>query len=1151
MRQPFVSVTGRPALTTRQPQNTGAMSRIYLHVCWLLLSAFFALQAPLRAQIPAFPGAEGFGAQASGGRGGQVIYVTNLNVSGPGSLQAALNTPGPRYILFKVSGVIPGTVQIPVGGGDFTLAGQTSPGGIIVRGLLAYNDALPTASNIIIRHLRSRIGDTQLYPTPHWLAEDGLTLGGIRNAIIDHCSFAHATDEAVDISRCSRLTIQYCMLSETLGGHAYLGGMLINYSSPQSQLDSLSIHHNLWNRIGGRMPEISCEGGNCAGKTLRLEVSNNLFWDQQIQMYYDPAPPFYVDANLVGNIGQGRAAYGGPLFNYNFLSYGANDLYVSGNSMPAYPSWADYDLFYCCNDFNQYGPNTNQGQANRLSNRHPYPAISYTPTASLRSALTAQVGAFPRDSMDRRLLKYVISNTFDPTPVDQAGANDPFLISNTLSPPQDSDNDGMPDSWELQYGLNPAQQDHNGSQLSVALTGIAGYTNLECYLHLLALSLSNPVASCDPPVSTSLQASQITYQSARLQCLAASFAGYDWRYRLLGAASWTDLPASSAAFYELGGLAASTQYEFQVKVQCGSSWSGWSESVRFLTAAPPCDAPTATQLSVNGLSTVTATLNCSTPAVIAYDWRYRVQGSSNWIDLPAATAPFAQLSGLSPATTYEYQVQVQCGINWSDWSASQFFTTQTPPCTTPSLNQLTVSNITTQTATLHCAMTGVEQYAWRYRLAGTASWTELPPTTVGSRLLSGLSPLSNYEFQVAVQCQSVWTGWSQSQSFSTQGSCTAPAGGQLTANAITTTTASLQCLLAGATAYDWRYRQQGSGGWIELPAGTQSSVGLNGLQPATTYEYQAAVQCGSLWSAWSVSNTFTTLAPPCPPPVIAQLSVSLLTAYTAQLNCSQSGVLAYDWRYRIIGSSQWTILSPTLLPLAAISNLQPTTGYEFQVAVQCGSNQWSSWSASQIFFTPEDQCLPPNFAQMGVTILSPASVRLHAYLSAGINAYDWRYRPTGAAGWTDLPSTTVNHYDLTGLQAGGQYEYQVSVRCGNQWSQWSGTRRFLTPSTLTDQEAGFISQAAGPAQAAASLLLLPVPARQQLELHFHAAEAGSFELQLIDMSGRLLLRQPLGFLAMATQQHSLPLSGLPPGSYLLRLVSEKEILQARFVKVEE
>jgi pectate lyase len=470
--------------------------RIFFMVLILIFSNLLKF-ASLYAQIPAFPGAEGFGAFASGGRGGQVIYVTNLNLSGPGSLQAAINTPGPKYILFKVSGVIQGTVEIPVGGGNFTLAGQTSPNGIILRGLLAYNDENPTAENMVIRHIRSRLGNASLYPPGGWMAEDGLTLGGVRNTIIDHCSFAHATDEAVDISRSSRITIQNCILAETLGSHFDLGGMLINYSSPQSRLDSLSIHHNIWNRIGGRMPEISCESPACQNQTIRIEMSNNLLWDQNIQVWYDPAsggPLFYLDANIVGNVGIGRPTYGGPLFNYNFLEFSQNDLYVQGNFMPAYPNWSDYQLFYCCNDFNQFGPNSNMGTANALDSRHPFPAITYTSQSGLLAYMMAHAGAQPRDSMDRRLMKYVGQQSFDPTPLNLSGANDPFIIQGNAVAPIDTDNDGMPDSWEISYGLNPNFQDHNGTDLSVGFTGMAGYTNLECYLFQLAGDPVTPVA---------------------------------------------------------------------------------------------------------------------------------------------------------------------------------------------------------------------------------------------------------------------------------------------------------------------------------------------------------------------------------------------------------------------------------------------------------------------------------------------------------------------------------------------------------------------------------------------------------------------------------------------------------------------------------
>jgi hypothetical protein len=513
-----------------------------------------------------------------------VLFVTNTNISGPGSLQAALNTPGPRYILFRVGGVIPGTVEVPIGNGNFTLAGQTAPGGIIVRGFSAYNDENPTAENLIIRHLRSRIGDETLYPTSNWIAGDGLTLGGVSRAIIDHCSFAHANDEAIDISRSSKISIQYCMLAETLGGHAYLGGMLINYSAPQSRLDSLSIHHNLWNRVGGRMPELSCESPYCNGKTVRIEYSHNLLWDQQIQVYYDPASGpslFYLHANFIGNLSVARPDYGGPLFNYNFLSFPQNTLFVSDNSMQAYPNWKDYDLFYCCNDFNTEGPNTDPGLATRRTARFDFPPISNTPTGGLKNLLTEKVGAFPRDSMDRRLLKPVIAGWLDPTPLDLAAANDPFLVNAGVLP-EDVDNDGMPDTWEVVYGTNPQSADHNGLNLSATFTGIEGYTNLECYLNNLSDALVQGTG-CQTPQSSQFKAAGITTTSAVLYCAAPGTQNFDWRYRKSGAAQWIELPATNTDFYPLNNLTPNTSYEFQCAVRC-NTWSGWSVASTFMTS---------------------------------------------------------------------------------------------------------------------------------------------------------------------------------------------------------------------------------------------------------------------------------------------------------------------------------------------------------------------------------------------------------------------------------------------------------------------------------------------------------------------------------------------------------------------------------------
>lgn len=467
----------------------------------LLAAVLFAGLAfqTLSAQIPSFPGAEGFGATAVGGRGGQVIFVTNTNLSGPGSLQEALDTPGARYILFRCSGVIDGTVEIPVGASNITIAGQTSPNGIIVRGLSAYNDQGTSATSVIIRHLRSRCGDPDLFPTSNWLSGDGITLGGANQVIVDHCSFGHNLDEAVDISRASNITIQNCILNETLGEHYDRGGMLLNYSSNSNPIDNISIHHNTWSRIGGRFPEFSCESPECNNHTLHGELASNLYYDPELEVYYNSSinpgggtDTYYTNLNIVENYYMPQPGYCNGMFLFQLLNIAQNDLYVSGNRVSIYPNWTDFQLFSCCNDFCTTGPNTDPGVATHLPNRHAYPQVTYTPSTQLRSHMVANVGAFPRDAQDQRILGYINNGTFLSQANSIPGANDAFQITNsTAGVLPDADNEGMPDYWENLHGLNPNLADHNGQNLSVAITGVAGYTNLECYLNCLADALVN------------------------------------------------------------------------------------------------------------------------------------------------------------------------------------------------------------------------------------------------------------------------------------------------------------------------------------------------------------------------------------------------------------------------------------------------------------------------------------------------------------------------------------------------------------------------------------------------------------------------------------------------------------------------------------
>lgn len=462
--------------------------------------------------IPAFPGAEGFGANASGGRGGNVYYVTNLNCSGVGSLQYGLNQSGAKYILFKVSGVIPCAAEIFKG--DVTIAGQTSPGGIIVRGIILDEiyEQNTVSRNVIIRHIRSRPKPTQILPNQGYVLDDGLRLDGASNVIVDHCSFANAIDESVQISHSRNITIQNCMLSETLGEHFNLGGMLLNYSVTGHQQDNISIHHNVWNRIGGRFPEISCESPYCSANPLNIEITSNLFWDQQIETWYNSCSTggsdcqnFKLNMNFMNNFSVVRNTFNGPLASADFLNNANNKLYVSGNKMNRYAQYADYQLFYCCNDFNQNAPNTNLGSSQKLSTRNVFPLISLISATELREYATKNVGAFPRDPMDRRLFSPIVQNIINTRPINGTDYfNDAFQLDFTTQPvaPTDTDNDGMPNAWEIANGLNPNAQDHNGTQLSKKFAGVEGYTNLECYLNELSDKLVGSTSIIITPPST-------------------------------------------------------------------------------------------------------------------------------------------------------------------------------------------------------------------------------------------------------------------------------------------------------------------------------------------------------------------------------------------------------------------------------------------------------------------------------------------------------------------------------------------------------------------------------------------------------------------------------------------------------------------------
>ncbi len=449
--------------------------------------------------LAAFPGAEGFGAYATGGRDGAVVYVTNLNAAGPGSLQWAIDQPGARYILFKVSGVI--DAQIHLTNGDVTIAGQTSPGGITVRGFVTdetpYQDQAVQApadfaQNWVLQHIRIR-------PGVDGPSDDGLRIRYTRNAIVDHVSIGNATDEAIEISYSNNITVQNTMLAETVGGHSFYGGILMNYSNPGYGfgLDNVSLHHNIFNRIEGRLPEGSRESAAAAGSFMNLEMSNNLYWDPRffvalgVSTAVAGGQPIYWNLNAVNNYFMTSTGFPYGMFDDQITRVARNQLYLSGNEMNLYPGRTDYELLYCCNDYSalsdaEVAALVVAQRAQKLPVRHPFPTITYTPTGQLRTVLLNTAGAWPRDPMDIRLLRPVASTTISgaaPNTNPAADALLPAFSGSAPAAPADADNDGMPDSWELANGLDPAVPGTNARTLSAA-----GYTDLEVYLQELSAS---------------------------------------------------------------------------------------------------------------------------------------------------------------------------------------------------------------------------------------------------------------------------------------------------------------------------------------------------------------------------------------------------------------------------------------------------------------------------------------------------------------------------------------------------------------------------------------------------------------------------------------------------------------------------------------
>ena len=445
---------------------------------------------PAGAHLPAFPHALGWGSYATGGRGGEVRKVTNLNDAGIGSLRAALQKDGAAYILFEVAGTINLQSRVNISS-DKTIAGETAfrNGGEGITLKINQGTSSNTlvtvsgSSNIICRYLRFRRGPGL---APEVDGDNLLLTGSGTDFIFDHCSFSWSTDELVNPYGPSRMTFQNCIFSEALynSTHAYttdpdhaaypnphsMGPLIGNGSSEVTFYNNLFAHNNQRNPL---------VGGGVGGGT-KFELVNNLVYNFGSfgTVFSDNGSP--VAVNLINNY-----HIAGPETSSSRYSIALNQgvtAYARGNINSKRPSERapEWDAIGCESGCGVYMQEPAPAAWQSIT-PFDFPlqhTATMSPTA-IRDGVIAIAGAnLVKDSVDTRLFGELLSGTgrFVSDPHDVGGW--PHLQEMT-EVPSDRDNDGIADAWETQtfgsLGTGPNSD-----------TDSDGYTNLEEYLHSLA-----------------------------------------------------------------------------------------------------------------------------------------------------------------------------------------------------------------------------------------------------------------------------------------------------------------------------------------------------------------------------------------------------------------------------------------------------------------------------------------------------------------------------------------------------------------------------------------------------------------------------------------------------------------------------------------
>ncbi|ABA88763.1 Amb_all domain repeat protein [Syntrophotalea carbinolica DSM 2380] len=435
------------------------MSFAMVVMCCMLTTCSYYQISPQRGELKIYPGAEGYGTETPGGRGGQIIKVTNLNDSGTGSLRAAIQASGARIVVFEVSGIIELQSELIITNPYITIAGQTAP----APGIMLKNRRLKvSAHDVVIQHIRVRPGDERSYNTSEEGERDCLGIVGhsdIYNVVVDHCSFQWAVDEVIGLwgysnSRLDNITISNCIVSEGLDNSihpkgAHSKGFLIG-----DYAKKVTVLRNLISSSDDR------NGPNAKGGTTSVVINNYVYnAGRSGRMHYSDsygAGPLFQ--STVGNVFRDGPEYAtqAPLWWADNTKSGSQ-VYASDNliqrldesvaSVPLMdpPSW---------------------GNPQVSTPPVPYDNVTILPTDSVKSYVLKNSGARPAerwttygDRIDERVISDVWNGSGAMIDTPAQGGGWPTYAQNTRqfvapgNPNGDDDGDGYTNIEEVLHQM--------------------------------------------------------------------------------------------------------------------------------------------------------------------------------------------------------------------------------------------------------------------------------------------------------------------------------------------------------------------------------------------------------------------------------------------------------------------------------------------------------------------------------------------------------------------------------------------------------------------------------------------------------------------------------------------------------------------------